>query len=1092
MKATGFFSLLLPAMLAVSPLTAQQPDWENQHVIQINRQPARAMFFPYAGAGDGQSVPIDQNEWVQSLNGQWKFHWVKRPEERPVDFYRTDFDDSSWVDFPVPAHWELRGYGTPIYSSSGYTFKIDPPKVTSEPKPDWTAFEERNPVGSYRRTFDIPASWENRRVLIHFGGVMSAFYIWVNGEKVGYSQGSMTPAEFDLTPYVKPGKNQLAVEVYRYCDGSYLEDQDMWRLSGIFRDVLLYSTAPVRISDFAVRTVLDENYEDAELQIKPQITAYDYASVDDYRIYAQLYDAHGNAVLPEKLEHDTKSILDREFRAAIMNEYTPQRGYAKFARMSAEVKNPLKWTAETPNLYTLELSLADPSGNIIENVSCKIGFRDVKITGGQLLINGKPVRLRGVNRHEWDPWQGHVMTEELMVKDILLMKQANINAVRTAHYPNHPRWYELCDEYGLYVMDEANIETHGVRGWLASQPDWHASYLDRAVRMAQRDKNYPSVIIWSMGNESGYGPNFSAISGFLREFDPTRPIHYEGAQDPVKDPWAVDMISRFYPRTMDEYLNPARQGEEDQERAENARWERLLSIAERTNDDRPVLTSEYAHSMGNALGNFIDYWNEIYSNDRMLGGFIWDWADQGIFTKRPNGETIVNYGGDFGDKPNLGAFALNGVVFGDRGITPKYEEVRKVYQPVLVELDTDKSGGIQVKITNRHHHINLKDMYAIEWELLHMKEGDKQGTIPALDLAPGQSANVTIYPEIPENGTLRISFRLAEDQLWAPTGTEMAWQQFVLGAPVQGADALLHRQGELAVKKSGQEFRIDGVNFSMRWSLKEGTLNSWKVEDREVLATVSDLPPQPFFQGYRAPTDNDTGFGNWLAKDWRNHNFDHMKREVKSVQWKNTGADQVEIETVHIYKTLSGQFTHQTTYVIDGTGAMEIRTSFDPQGVLPELPRLGIAFVLADGFENVNWYGRGPHENYIDRKTSADVGQWNSTVTGQYVPYPRPQETGNKEEVSRVTLTDRKGTYFTVSTLDQPFSMSALHYTVADLDKATHKHQLIPRTETILSIDAAQLGLGNGSCGPGVLLKYSIPKQKHTLHLRVQPYVMYL
>jgi beta-galactosidase len=867
----------------------------------------------------------------------------------------------------------------------------------------------------------------------------------------------------------------IAVEVYRYCDGSYLEDQDMWRVSGIHRSATLYSTAAVRIADFAVRTVLDANYEDAELQINPEFTAADYAPVEGYTIRAQLYDAAGKAVLPEKMVHDVRSILNREFAAGIMNEFTPQRGYAKFARLSATVKNPLKWTAETPNLYTLELSLADPSGKVIENVSCKVGFRDVRIEGGQLLVNGKPVRLRGANRHEWDPRAGHVMNEELMRRDIVLMKQANINAVRTAHYPNTPRWYELCDEYGLYVMDEANIETHGVRGWLASQPDWYASYLDRAIRMAERDKNHPSVIIWSLGNESGYGPNFSAISGWLREFD-TRPIHYEGAQDPVKNPWAVDMIARFYPRTQDEYLNPQSEGNAAVERAENARWERLLSIAERTNDDRPVMTSEYAHGMGNAIGNLKEYWNEIYSNDRMLGGFLWDWADMGIYKKLPDGSEMMAYGGDFGDSPNLGAFCFNGVVFADRSITPKWWEVKKVYQPVLIE---QVDGEAKLKITNRNHHVHLKDIYSMEFRI-----GERILTEEAPDIAPGET-KIIDHSKVDAGVPLRVAFRLLNDQSWAPAGYEVAWQQFA--SPVSPEAQRVEVGGTLEVAKNRDELQITGEKFTMRWSLKEGALLSWAVDGREMLAHPADLPPQPFFQGYRAPTDNDTGFGGWLASDWRKQGLDSLKREVKSVEWKKIGDDKVEIHTVHIYKALAGQFVHESTYTIAG-GGMEVKTSFDPQGTLPELPRLGIAFVLSEGFEEICWSGRGPHENYIDRKESADLGHWNSTVTEQYVPYPRPQETGNKEDVSRLEL-KRGKQFFTVYSDDKPFSMSALHFSVGDLDKARHACELVPRKETILSIDAAQLGLGNGSCGPGVLTKYAIPKVKHELHLMIKPTV---
>ena len=495
--------------------------------------------------------------------------------------------------------------------------------------------------------------------------------------KLGYSQGSMEPAEFDITQYIRSGKNCLAVEVYRWSDGSYLEDQDMWRLSGIYREVFLYSTASVRISNFAVRTILDETYTNAQLQIKPELKSYGGDPLNGWSLEAQLYAADNKPVLGNVLKQEAEPVLNATVRAAVLNDRTPQRGLPKFAWMEADVENPLKWTAETPHLYSLVLSLKNNRGETVEALTCKVGFRSVEITDGQLLINGQPVRLRGVNRHEHDPQTGRAISHERMLRDVILMKQANINAVRTAHYPNNPLWYELCNRYGLYVMDEANIETHGLRGKLASEPTWHAAFLDRAVRMVERDKNHPSIISWSMGNESGYGPNFAAISAWIKEFDPTRFIHYEGAQG-TPDPQTVDVISRFYPRTQHEYLNPNIPEGADEERAENARWERLLSIAQDPIDNRPVLTSEYAHAMGNALGNFDEYWKEIYSHPRMLGGFIWDWSDQGLYKTSQEGVRFMAYGGDFGDRPNLRAFCFNGVVFADQSTSPKYYEVKKV------------------------------------------------------------------------------------------------------------------------------------------------------------------------------------------------------------------------------------------------------------------------------------------------------------------------------------------------------------------------------------------------------------------------------
>lgn len=669
------YTLLFGLLLPIQPSAQTVHDWENHHVLQINREPARAAFTPFHAQKGDCSICLD---------GTWKFRWTPVPDERIVEFYQTDFNDKDWVGFPVPANWEVNGYGTPIYVSAGYPFKIDPPRVMGEPKVDYTTYKERNPVGQYRRSFQLPAGWEARgQTFLRFEGVMSAFYVWINGERVGYSQGSMEPSEFNITNYLHAGENQIALEVYRYSDGSYLEDQDFWRFGGIHRSIHLLHTPDIRIRDYAVRTLpVSTDYQDFILQIDPQFSVYRGMTGKGTTLQGVLKDASGREIAT--LKGDVEDILDLEHKAGRMNEWYPQRGPRKLGRMSATIKSPKRWTAETPYLYKLHLTLLTAEGEVIEQVEQSVGFRSVEIRNGQLLVNGAPVRFRGVNRHEHDPRTARVMSEERMLQDILLMKQANINAVRTSHYPNVSRWYELCDSLGLYVMDEADIEEHGLRGILASTPDWHAAFLDRAVRMAERDKNHPSIVMWSMGNESGYGPNFAAISAWLHDFDPTRPVHYEGAQGAggEPDPKTVDVISRFYTRVKQEYLNPGIAEGEDKERAENARWERLLEIAERTNDNRPVMTSEYAHSMGNALGNFKEYWDEIYSNPRMLGGFIWDWVDQGIYKTLPDGRIMVAYGGDFGDKPNLKAFCFNGLLMSDRETTPKYWEVKKVYSPV--------------------------------------------------------------------------------------------------------------------------------------------------------------------------------------------------------------------------------------------------------------------------------------------------------------------------------------------------------------------------------------------------------------------------
>lgn len=1068
---------------------AQQHDWENHHVLQINREPARAYFMPYG---------TSQGDRMMSLNGVWKFNWTKTPDVRVTDFYKADFNDASWNDFKVPANWEVNGYGTPIYASAGYVFRIDPPYVMKEPKQKYTTYDERNPVGQYRRSFELPAGWEQSgQTFLRFDGVMSAFYVWINGEKVGYSQGSMEPSEFNITPYLKAGTNQIAVEVYRYSDGSYLEDQDFWRFGGIHRDVTLFHTPDIRIRDFAVRTLPDKSYENFTLQIDPQLSVFGQEKGKGCKVVAELFDKDGEKVFTG--EAQAEPILDLEHKAAVMNEWYPQRGPRKLGRISGEIKAPHRWTAETPYLYTLNLTLQDASGNSLEKVTSKVGFRSVEVRQGQVLVNGRPIRFRGVNRHEHDPYTARVMTEERMLQDVLLMKKANINAVRTAHYPNHPRFYELCDSLGLYVMDEADIEEHGLRGTLASTSDWHAAFLDRAIRMAERDKNHACIVFWSMGNESGYGPNFAAISAWLKDFDPTRPIHYEGAQgvDGNPDPYTVDVISRFYPRTQDEYLNPGIEEGADEERAENARWERLLSIAQRTNDTRPVLTSEYAHSMGNALGNFQEYWNEIYSHPRMLGGFIWDWVDQGIIRTLPDGRKQVAYGGDFGDQPNLKAFCLNGIVMCDREITPKYLEVKKVYQPVYMKLvNWDEETGIcAVEMTNHNHHVGV-DAYRCQWTLLDNGRKVVSGEVALPSIIPAESKNVMIdlSKEIKKlrsdksDVRLNISLTLKADCDWAQAGHEVAYEQLVLRNNILDvAKKDIRRGAKLVMTDQRDAVIVKNKDVSFMWSKSKAALEKVIYGNRVVFDSKDTLSAN-YFQAFRAPTDNDKSFGNWLAKDWKNNGMECPKVDARSCTSRLLEDNQVEVKTVQQYNYKSGSILVESTWIVYGDGTMDLKQTYTPQGELPELPRLGCVFVADKAFDNVEWYGYGPMETYPDRHRAASVGWWNAKAGDQYTHYARPQDSGNLESVAVIRLTDEKGTGVQVTALDKTFSASALPYSTMDIYNASHDCDLKALGAVYLNLDAAVLGLGNSSCGPGVLKKYAIEKKAHTLNVRISPY----
>lgn len=1017
-------------VMAITPALVTAHDWEDQNVLQIGREPARAYFMPYGEkAGDRQL----------SLDGLWKFHWTKTPDEQPEGFFRTDFDDASWPLFPVPGNWEVpptgySRYGTPIYSSSGYTFKIDPPRVMGEPKKNYTAYEERNPTGVYRRQFALPAQWQGQEVYLRFGAVSSAFYVWVNGKRAGYSQGSMEPAEFRVTDYLRPGMNQITLEVLKYSDGSYLEDQDMWRMAGIHRSITLYTTPKIRIRDFGVRTLLDNNYEDALLVIHPELSVTGGERGEGCQLEARLYDEAGKMVLDSVLTQDAVPMLNLDHKAAIMNDRTPQRGYPKWGWMSAVVKKPKKWSAETPYLYTLRLILIDSKGKTLEQAETKVGFRQIEIRDGMILVNGKQVRMRGVNRHEMDPETGHVMSEERILQDILLMKRANINAVRTCHYPNTERWYELCDSIGLYVMDEADIEEHGLRGQLASDPSWAAAWIDRTQRLVIRDRNHPSVIFWSLGNEAGWGTNFALTASWIHEFDPTRFVHYEGAQgnsqsndsqftignSQLNDPSCVDVISRFYPRTQEEYLNPGVK-DSNMERPENARWERLLSIALDKGDNRPVLTSEYAHVMGNALGNLQEYWDEIYSHPRMAGGFIWEWADEGIFVRRDDGKVMTAYGGDFGDAPNLKAFCLKGIVSSDRQPTPKYEEVKAVYSPVQFMLE-----GNKVRSVLRDENCQLDDYDIRQTE---------------------------------HDGLIDVSVILKHDTRWAKAGYEICHQQFVIN--------------DTWVAKALTNLRKQQMAKKMNASEQTALVREWAERLR------------PHF--FRAPTDNDKGFGNWIAKEWTNEGLNEMRDSiVRPLSIEKTADGNVHGKGTIVTLTHHGRIlTHyEISAFVDGS--IELCARFEPQGELPTLPCMGITFALQKNFQQLTYFGRGPQDNYPDRHASTTIGLWKSTVSDQYVHYPHPQYSGNHDDTAYLQLTDKKGHGWTFSCEGVPFSFTAIPYSQQHLVETAHDCNLTEDPDYIyLHIDAAVMGLGNSSCGPGVLKKYAIEPKEKELRLRI-------
>ena len=1032
----------IAAIVGLSPAAAagqQAPDWERPDVFAINKEPPHASLFPFETRELALARDETRSAYYRLLNGRWKFNWVRAPADRPADFYREDYDDSGWDEIPVPGNWEVNGFGVPIYLNQPYEFEKNPPYI----------HHEYNPVGSYRTTFTVPEDWNDREVFIHFGAVKSAMYLWVNGKKLGYSQGSKLPAEFDITPFVRTGSNTLAVEVYRWSDGSYLEGQDFWRISGIERDVYLWAAPKVHLRDFFVTGQLDDDYRDGILEVVALVRNYGGTAARDWTLSVELLDASG------------ASVLERPLSRSVAVEPGAETTFD----FRDTIDEPAQWTAETPHLYTLLLTLADEDGATAEVISARIGFRTVEIEDGRLLVNGVPIVIKGVNRHEHDPITGHVVSEERMLQDIRLMKQFNINAVRTSHYPNDPRWYELADEYGLYVVDEANIESHGM-GYrpeitLGNNPDWKEAHLDRTIRMVERDKNHPSVITWSLGNEAGNGVNFYATYSWIKERDPTRPVQYERA---LLD-WNTDIYVPMYPG-----------------------FQHLVDYAERY-DDRPLIMSEYAHAMGNSVGNFADYWQIIDRYENLQGGFIWDWVDQGLLKVTENGDTIFGYGGDFGPPgtPSDGNFLINGLVLPDRRPHPSLWEVKAVYQYVNVEpLDLERG---EVEVFNRYAFRSLDDLVLV-WTVAADGVPLQAGELGDLDIPAGASSRLRIplRPLRPEPGVeyyLDLSFRTREADDLVPAGHEVAFEQFRLPwqAPAPALD--LASLPPLSVEADSATVAVTGRDFSVAFDARTGVMTSYLYRGTQLI--LEGL--QPSF--WRAPTDNDFG-GRWQKKlaVWRGA---AAGRRVYRVTLTQPRPQQVTLR-VRARLESAGNSSYSTLYTILGNGEISVENTFVPRDEgLPRMPRFGMRMTLPGRFSNIRWYGRGPHENYWDRKTGSPVGLYTSTVSQQFYPYVRPQENGNKTDVRWMALTDGQGSGLLV--IGMPLlSMSALHFTIDDLDPGEEKAQrhageLVERDLVNLNVDYRQMGIGGtNSWGTTGLPRYSLYYQVYRYGFRLRPF----
>ncbi len=1006
MKKHFLASLL--TLLAVNSI-AQTPDWENPEVFAIGNEPARTTAMPYNTESLAIADDAAKSPYYLLLDGKWKFNFVPRPDLRPVDFYKESYNVSSWKEINVPGNWELQGYGSPLYVSAGYTFPINPPYI---PHND-------NPVGSYRRDLTLPESWDGRRIFLHFEAGTAGMYVWINGQKVGYNEGGKSPVEFDITPYVRKGKNTIACEVYRFTDGSYMEDQDFWRISGFERSIYLYSTAQSRIQDFFVHTDLDKQYKNAELSIDFILRNYT-KSIATRSLEIRLLDQTNRVVLQKSA-----------------NVTIPADGKA-VPVLSTPVNAPKLWTAETPNLYTLLITLRDENGKTIEITSHRIGFRKVEIKDAQLLVNGKRVLIKGVNMHEHNQLTGHNISPEIMLNDIRLMKRLNINAVRTSHYPQPTLWYKLCDQYGIYLVDEANIESHGMDyndRSITAKPEWFAAHLDRTIRLLERDKNHPSVIEWSLGNESYNGEAFKRTYKWLKERDKSRPVQFEQAHRDSN----TDIICPMYPG-----------------------FKSMQKDAANTNPDRPYIMCEYAHAMGNSEGNFQEYWDLIRTSKHFQGGFIWDWVDQGFLRTDEDGRQYWAYGGDFGvgnKYAHSENFCCNGLVAPDRTIHPHTFEVKKVYQNVLFKAK-DLNKGI-ITVTNDFRFINLKNLYYFKWNL--MKNGKKvTGGTFDLDLAPEASKDITlklpkVSPKAGEEYFIQIFGYNKTANEMIPADFELIREEFSFAqnqyfTPVKTVTDSLPRltQDKNYVKLSVGDYTAE---FNDNNWAKGLYAYSYKGQN-----LIGGSSPEVNF--WRAPTDNDFGEGAQRRLNiWR---MAGQNIELKKIESKT---DSGRAMVKYLYFSRDAQCDIGMIYTMDGSGALTCSLQYSTENkYLPELPRFGMLFTLAEEFDNFTWYGRGPWENYVDRKRASFVDIYQSKVKDQYTPYVRPQENGYKTDVRWLTLTDDKGFGLRVEGL-QPICVSALHFRPEDFDpgvtkKQQHINDMNPRRDVTLAVDLFQRGVG--------------------------------
>ncbi|PWJ41800.1 glycoside hydrolase family 2 TIM barrel-domain containing protein [Sediminitomix flava] len=1039
-------------LLCINHIVQAQNDWENEVVFERNKLPARVASYSYKTEKEALEGNREHARML-NLNGNWKFKFVSNTESRPMNFWETEFERKNWDEIEVPSNWEMKGYGQPIYTNITYPFTPNIQNATLSY--DWKGPQpplppkiyRENPVGSYFRDFEVPSNWEDQSVILHFGGVSSAFYVWVNGEKVGYSQGSRLAAEFDVTNYLKEGKNRVAVQVFRWSDGSYLEDQDMWRLSGIHREVLLLAQPKLAINDFHVRTTFDSLMQNVKMEIRPELwMKMNPSELNDFSIKAMLYDENGHEVLDKHLSVSAEKVFLQRW---------PPRDLPKFALLEAEVKSPKKWSAEKPNLYTLVLSVHDADQKVVEARNHKIGFRKITFSPeNTLLINGEETKIMGVNRHDHHPVKGKAVSRADMLAEVLQLKRFNFNAVRTSHYPNDPYFLELCDQYGLYVMEEANVECHHLGSFIPYEPSWSAPILSRVYRMVERDKNHPSIISWSLGNESGTGPAFAAAAGWVKDFDPSRFVHYEGAQgDPTHplyqegdnvgytsqnwdamanpdDPEFVDVVSRMYPNL-----------------------HQVVNMSQSPYINRPIMMCEYMHAMGNSVGGLGEFWDFIRVTPNVIGGFIWDMRDQGLEKIGPDGKPYYAYGGDFGDVPNDENFCINGVFASDLAPHPQAYECKYVFQPIELKAVEIKKG--LMSITNRFTFSDLEE-YTIKWTVSEDGDEIQSGELANFELAAGEIAQIKIPVErikykSSSDYWLRLSVHEKQDRAWCKAGYEIAKEQLLLKARKEVGQTTKVKKEKSRVEETDQIIEVSGSDFKLTFSKETARLSSLNIEGSEYL--VSAIKPN----FWRPSIDNDVrGASNkgmrksekvWKALE------DRFEVDQFSVSQQN---GMVELKVLQSTKGIK----LSTQYLISSEGEIEMEMTVDADSLITEdMVRFGFTMGVSDEFSLTKYYGNGPWESYRDRKRSVEIGVYEMLADDYFYNYVKPQENGNRTEVRWLEMKNKEGKGIRVEGLPE-FNFSIWPYSAENIEQADHPYDLKAQGFYTLNLDLMQTGLG--------------------------------